>query len=53
MDKETNLREIVFLGVLIFLGWVVVSILPVILPYIGYAFVGLLAIGFLSAIFGK
>lgn len=47
------MNVIVGAAVLVFIGWVVISILPTLLPFIGYAIVGLIALAVIGKVFGK
>lgn len=44
--------QIIFgLATIIGIGWLVIQILPVVLPFIGYAIVGIVVIGLFAMIF--
>ncbi len=47
------MKGIFLLLLLMGIGWFVIQVLPVLLPFIGYAFVGVLVISALAAVFDK
>ena len=46
------MQAIFGLAMIVAIGWVIIQILPTVLPLIGYGIVGLLAIFILAKIFG-
>ena len=47
------MQTVIGFAVLALIGWIAISILPTILPYIGYAAVGLIVIFVIGAVAGK
>ena len=46
------MQAIFGLAIIVAIGWVVIQILPTVLPLIGYAIVGALALFILAKVFG-
>ncbi len=46
------MQVIIGLAIIIGLGWLVIQILPVVLPFIGYAIVGLIALFVIGKVLG-
>ena len=52
-DRKANVMQtIIGWAIIIGIGWLVIQILPTLLPFIGYAIVGLLALFILIKLFG-
>ena len=47
------MQQIIGFAIIIGFGWLVIQILPAILPIIGYLIVGVIAIAIFTIVFGK
>jgi hypothetical protein len=53
LARRNGMNIIVGLAVIVLVGWIVISLLPTLLPIIGYAIVGLIVLVGIGALFGR